>query len=156
VVSVSYSPGVIADPEERPTGDVGERRLPDLEISDDELSQILESAGGANVVQAPAIAFTPRVTSLVMLYGFLYSVAGLLLGLVCALLGVLLFFHGVTGSTGWVVQLPGLKSSLSDAAPGVILFVVGLAVVYLTRFEVRTSPSAVDRLRDRARRRTKK
>src|SRR5215469_8077457 len=106
-VFVSYRGGAMADPPARATGDDAERRLPDLDISDEDLSKFLESAPGANVVQAPAIAFTPSVTSLVMLYAFLYSVAGLLLGLVCALLGVLLFFHGVTGATGWVVQLPG-------------------------------------------------
>jgi membrane protein implicated in regulation of membrane protease activity len=66
-----------------------------------------------------------------------YSIAGLLLGLTCIVGGILLFFHGVTGSSSWVGQFIGLQSKLSDAAPGTVLFVAGVAIVYLTRFEVR-------------------
>lgn len=84
--------------------------------------------------RSPAKAFTPRVTDKVATLSFIYAMAGLMLGLACALLGVVLF-HGVAGSSGWVVELLGLKSTLSDAAPGVVLFVVGLVVVFVTRYD---------------------
>ena len=67
----------------------------------------------------------------------IYSLAGLVLGLACIIGGILLFFHGVAGSSSWVGEVIGVRSNLSDAAPGTVLFVVGLAVVWLTRFAVR-------------------
>src|SRR2546429_8136960 len=75
----------------------------------------------------------------------IYSLAGLLLGLACIVGGILLFFHGVSGSSSWVGEVIGVKSKLSDAAPGTVLFVVGLAVVFLTRFSVRVrQPIEID------------
>lgn len=65
-----------------------------------------------------------------------YSLFGLLLGLACVLGGIVLCLHGVVGSTSWTAKLLGAESSLSDARPGVVLFVVGLFVVWVTRFSV--------------------
>jgi hypothetical protein len=80
----------------------------------------------------------------------IYSLAGLVLGLACIVGGILLFFHGVAGSSSWVGEVIGVQSKLSDAAPGTVLFVVGLAVVWLTRFSVRVrQPIEID-LRERA------
>ena len=67
----------------------------------------------------------------------IYSLAGLVFGLACIVGGILLFFHGVAGASSWVGEFIGVQSKLSDAAPGTVLFVVGLAVVWLTRFAVR-------------------
>jgi hypothetical protein len=67
----------------------------------------------------------------------IYSLSGLVLGLACIVGGILLFFHGVAGSSSWIGEFIGVQSKLSDAAPGTVLFVVGLAVVWLTRFAVR-------------------
>src|SRR2546425_2081051 len=75
----------------------------------------------------------------------IYSMAGLLLGLACIIGGIVLFFHGVAGSSSWVGEFIGVQSKLSDAAPGTVLFVVGLAVVWLTRFAVRVrQPIEID------------
>ena len=75
----------------------------------------------------------------------IYSLAGLVLWLACVIGGTLLFFHGVVGSSSWVGEVIGVKSKLSDAAPGTVLFVVGLAVVFLTRFAVRVrQPIEID------------
>jgi hypothetical protein len=74
----------------------------------------------------------------------IYSLAGLVLGLACVAGGILLFVHGVAGSSSWVGEFIGVKSRLSDAAPGTVLFVVGLAVVWLTRFSVRVRPPRID------------
>jgi len=67
----------------------------------------------------------------------IYSLAGLVFGLACILGGIALFFHGVAGASSWVGEFLGVQSKLSDAAPGTVLFVVGLVVVWLTRFAVR-------------------
>ena len=72
-------------------------------------------------------------------FQLIYSLAGLVFGLACILGGIGLFLHGVVGSSSWVGDFIGIRSRLSDAAPGTILFIVGLAVVWLTRFAVRVS-----------------
>jgi hypothetical protein len=67
----------------------------------------------------------------------IYSLAGLVVGLTCIAGGIGLFLHGVVGTSSWIGDFIGVQSRLSDAAPGTVLFVVGLAVVWLTRFTVR-------------------
>lgn len=67
----------------------------------------------------------------------IYSLAGLLVGLGCIVGGLGLFLHGVYGSSSWVGEFIGVKSRLADAAPGTVLFVIGLLVVWLTRFSIR-------------------
>jgi len=69
---------------------------------------------------------------------FIYSMLGLLLGLACVLCGMALFFHGIAGSSSWTMKIIGAQSKITDATPGVILFVVGLFIVYITRYGVRT------------------
>ena len=64
----------------------------------------------------------------------IYSIAGLILGLVCILGGVALFINGVAGSTSWSAKFFGAESNITDAAPGAILFIVGLFVVFITRY----------------------
>jgi hypothetical protein len=75
----------------------------------------------------------------------IYSLAGLALGLACIVGGIVLFFHGVAGTSSWVGEFIGVQSKLSDAAPGTVLFVVGLLIVWLTRFAVRVrQPIEID------------
>jgi hypothetical protein len=66
-----------------------------------------------------------------------YSLLGLGVGLVCIIGGCILFLHGVTGATSWTASFLGAESKISDAAPGAILFVVGLFIVFLTRYGYR-------------------
>jgi hypothetical protein len=67
----------------------------------------------------------------------IYSLAGLVFGLGCIVGGLGLFLHGIVGSTSWVGEFIGVQSKLADAAPGTVLFIVGLLVVWLTRFSIR-------------------
>jgi len=66
-----------------------------------------------------------------------YSIAGLVLGLASIVGGIVLFFRGISGSSSWIAEAFGFKSTLSDAAPGTVLFVVGIFVVVVTRFDIR-------------------
>jgi hypothetical protein len=68
---------------------------------------------------------------------FIYSMTGLFLGLVCVIGGIVLFLSGVAGSTNWTAKIIGSQSTMTDAAPGAILFVVGLFVVLVTRYNVK-------------------
>ncbi len=63
-----------------------------------------------------------------------YSIAGLVLGLACVIGGLVLFLFGVTGSTSWTARFLGAKSQITDAAPGAVLFIVGLFTVFFTRY----------------------
>jgi TRAP-type C4-dicarboxylate transport system permease small subunit len=69
---------------------------------------------------------------------FVYSLVGLLLGLACILVGAWLCLRGITGHSTWAVSTLGLSSNLNDASPGVVVFVIGMFVVLITRFQVRT------------------
>ena len=77
-------------------------------------------------------------------YQFVYSLCGLCLGLGCVMGGVVLFLHGVAGSASWTARLFGAESQVTDAAPGALLFVVGLFVVVVTRFQVRVAKIGSD------------
>lgn len=63
-----------------------------------------------------------------------YSITGLIVGLLLAIGGIILFLNGVAGGGSWTLRTLGLGSSLSDAGPGAILFVVGLIVIFVTRY----------------------
>ena len=67
----------------------------------------------------------------------IYSLAGLFLGLVCVLGGVALFINGIAGSTSWTAKIVGAESNISDAAPGAVLFIVGLFMVVASRYVLR-------------------
>lgn len=71
------------------------------------------------------------------IHQLIYSIAGLVLGLVCILGGVALFINGVAGATSWTAKIFGAESQISDAAPGAILFIVGLFIVLITRYVVK-------------------
>ena len=71
------------------------------------------------------------------LYQLIYSLSGLVLGLVCVLGGIVLFLNGVVGSTSWTAKMLGAESNVSDAAPGAVLFIVGLFIVFVTRFSIK-------------------
>jgi hypothetical protein len=45
--------------------------------------------------------------------------------------------HGVAGHTSWTASLLGLHSNVSDAAPGVVLFIVGLFMIWATKPKVK-------------------
>jgi hypothetical protein len=72
------------------------------------------------------------------LYHFVYSLGGLVLGFTSIIGGIALFLHGVTGTTSWTAKILGASSQISDAAPGAVLFIVGLFIIYVTRFSVET------------------
>ena len=68
---------------------------------------------------------------------YLYGMLGLVLGLASIIGGVILCLNGVTGSTSWTAKLLGLESQINDAVPGVVLFIVGLFMIWVTKPKVR-------------------
>ncbi|PML05964.1 hypothetical protein [Vibrio lentus] len=57
------------------------------------------------------------------------------LGLVCVLGGIALFLNGVAGTTSWSAKILGVESTITDAAPSAILFIIGLLFVFVTRYK---------------------
>jgi hypothetical protein len=76
----------------------------------------------------------PKTVERLSKHQLIYSVLGLVLGLSCVIGGVVLFLHGVVGSTSWTARILGAESHISDAAPGAVLFIVGLFFVLVTRY----------------------
>jgi hypothetical protein len=62
-----------------------------------------------------------------------YGKRGQILGISSMIGGVILGLHGVAGSTSWTARLLVLESQINDAAPGVVLFIVGLFMVWATK-----------------------
>ena len=61
---------------------------------------------------------------------------GLIAGVVCILLGVILSIIGVTGFINWSFAFGGINSSLTNAAPGVLLMIIGLLIIVVTNHRV--------------------
>ncbi|MCP4349123.1 MAG: toll/interleukin-1 receptor domain-containing protein [Desulfobacterales bacterium] len=70
-------------------------------------------------------------------FQLIYSLSGLFLGLICIIGGVFLFYNGAIGGASWTAKMLGPESTISDATPGVILFIVGLFMVFITRFVIK-------------------
>ena len=68
---------------------------------------------------------------------FVVSIMGLIVGVICIVAGVFLFVRGIQGSTSWTAKFIGTESQLADAAPGTILFVVGVVIIWITRHDVK-------------------
>ena len=95
--------------------------------------------------EADLIAYRMGRTGMIhSVYRFklIYSIGGLVLGGISMILGSVLFMFGVTGSTAWTANILGAESNLTDAAPGAVLFVVGLFMVIVTRFRMKIETSS--------------
>ncbi len=66
-----------------------------------------------------------------------YGKLGLILGVLTILGGIALGLNGVAGHTSWTAKVLGLESNINDAAPGVVLFVVGIFFVFITKPRVK-------------------
>jgi hypothetical protein len=72
----------------------------------------------------------------ISLYQFIYSLTGLGLGLASILGGIVLFFKGISGSINWIIKAENFNSQLVNASPGAILFVAGIIIIWITRFDI--------------------
>lgn len=79
-----------------------------------------------------------------MKHKFIYSMTGLFLGLISMLGGILLFLNGVAGSSSWTAKILDSESTITDAGPGAILFIVGLFVILITRYKVKLDHESSD------------
>lgn len=97
--------------------------------------------GGA--VEVPGDMINADFWKRVILYQFLYSMFGIIAGLACVVLGLLLIVNGFVNEGHWTAKIFGIE--LSDASPGVVLFVVGLLLPRVTAFSVRAERTPTPR-----------
>ncbi len=88
-------------------------------------------------LEIPSDVRDPDTYRLFSRYHIIYSICGLALGFVCIIGGIVLFLNGVVGSTSWTAKILGAESNISDAAPGAVLFIVGLFIILVTRFNIK-------------------
>lgn len=67
---------------------------------------------------------------------------GLVVGAIVVLLGVVLLILGVAGSVDITVTHGGSSGHLVTGAVGIVIALIGLAIIYATRYRVHTSPPA--------------
>lgn len=60
-----------------------------------------------------------------------------LVGMAAIAAGIWLCISGVAGSVRWTTKIFGASSQLTDATPGVVLFVVGFLIIGITKPSVR-------------------
>jgi hypothetical protein len=77
-----------------------------------------------------------RLLEIAIVREYTYGMLGLILGMAGIIGGIVLCLHGVAGHTSWTAPALGLSSSINDAAPGVVLFVVGVFFVLITKPKV--------------------
>lgn len=67
----------------------------------------------------------------------IYSILGLVVGVLCIIFGTYLYLNGAINNTKWIIDVMNIKSELSDAGPGAVLFVVGLLVIAITKYNIK-------------------
>jgi hypothetical protein len=77
------------------------------------------------------------LTKVAILFQGIYSILGLLVGVIFLVGGLILLLSGIGGSSHFVAEILGAKFDLSDATAGVICAVLGFIVIFVTRFEIR-------------------
>lgn len=70
-------------------------------------------------------------------FQFIYSILGLMSGLVFVFCGLYLSMNGSNEGTTWVSNFLGFNTEMSNATPPIVLFVLGVAIIYITRFKVK-------------------
>ncbi len=71
-------------------------------------------------------------------YHFLYSIFGFIIGIFCVIAGVILFLHGAISNTSWTTKILSLEIELTDQAPGLAFGILGLLIIFVTRFKVKS------------------
>jgi hypothetical protein len=65
-----------------------------------------------------------------------YAKNGMIFGGLCILGGIILLFLGIAGAVNWSIKVGGIDSSLTNAAPGVVLMVIGFLIICVTKSKI--------------------
>lgn len=68
---------------------------------------------------------------------FVYSIIGLICGLILAVFGLVLFLNGITSETSNLfMKVLGLNTGLEDFPAGMGFLVMGIVLIFVTRFNI--------------------
>ena len=79
-----------------------------------------------------------KTTSTLSKAELIYALAGLLVGLILAVIGSVLILLDATGSVDWSFEVPGVKGELQTFALGVVFLVAGVIVIVTTRYSMKS------------------
>jgi len=102
----------------------------------------VESPYSPRTAAPPSAAFvgqhSDKLVEQISRHQLIYSICGLVLGFLCVVGGIVLLLAGVAGKVNWTAKFLGASSGILDAAPGVVLIIVGLFVVFMTRYVLKS------------------
>jgi len=102
-------------------------------------------------MKADESKISAELVKIYLRHRLIYSIAGLTLGTICILGGMVLFLNGIAGATSWTASLFGFNSKITDAAPGSLLFIVGIFFVLITRHRIDVNFSSGGRSKNKSR-----
>ncbi len=77
------------------------------------------------------------LVKILFIFQIIYSILGLFIGLLLSIGGIILFFQGIGGSENLTIKFSGLESTISNAAPGAIIAILGVVIIWITRFDIK-------------------
>lgn len=76
--------------------------------------------------------------SRVVKFQFLYSILGLVIGFILISIGVFLVTQSIGNKSELSIKILNYFFNIKQAAPGGILFIIGLVVIIITKFKITT------------------
>lgn len=70
-------------------------------------------------------------------FQFVYSIVGLLLGIGCIITGIILLIKGILLKQDFNIKVFNFESNLTNTSVGVILFLIGILVIFITKFSIK-------------------
>src|SRR6185437_12688274 len=95
-------------------------------------------------VQVPPGKGSKEFWKSVVNYQFTMSLIGLYGGLACIVIGILMFLNGMLHGGAWTADAFGV--AITDAAPGMVLFFIGLGLAQINKFTVKIHGGGSDGL----------
>ena len=73
----------------------------------------------------------------VVKFQFIYSILGMITGIIFMVIGILLFINGLDdGNSELSIKILNSSFDIKKATPSGILFLVGLIIVFITKFKI--------------------
>jgi hypothetical protein len=76
------------------------------------------------------------VSAIAVILQGIYSILGLVVGIIFLGVGLILLLGGIGGSSHFVAEILGGKFEISDATAGLVCAVLGSIIIWVSRFNV--------------------
>ncbi len=105
-------------------------------MSDNIDKSLLKTDSKIDVIEVPSTVTDKKMWSKAIFYHFVYSMIGMIIGILSLISGVYLFYIGITQGSEWEFNILGIKSTMSNAMPGTILFLIGFLIIRVSRYNI--------------------